>query len=101
MQVRPSSQAGCRASRKTSQGSKPPALAEVRSRLRAPRRWQTEAVAVQKHAASDSTIASCIRPCLAPLMGYQAMFARSVIRSAVEARLQVVEAGVQQRDLGR
>src|ERR1700677_871483 len=55
MLVRPSSQTGRRASRKMSQTSK-----LVASLLLAPMRWHTEAVAVQKLAATASRIAFSI-----------------------------------------
>lgn len=53
MLAKPSTQTGWRASRKTSHGSKPVAWWP-----RAPSRWHTEDVAVQKLAATESRIAS-------------------------------------------
>ena len=56
MLEKPSSHTGWRASRNTSQGSKPVTLTE-----RAPSRWHTEEVAVKKLAATESSTASSIR----------------------------------------
>ena len=58
MLAKPSSQAGCLASRKTSRGSKP--RISWRCARRAPSRWQTEAVAVHRLTVRDSKIASFI-----------------------------------------
>jgi hypothetical protein len=60
MPPKPSSQVGCVASGNTSHASKP-RISPHRSRCLAPSRWQTEEVAVQTLAASDSTIASSMR----------------------------------------